>query len=242
VTEPAGPPQLTHFPPRTHWAGAGQVILVAHWFSERQGLSRRPGHAGPVRDAQGGRACHKMRGSVYKRGSTWTWHVDVGVDPVTGRRRQQTNCRRPGLSPPPTGGRRLHHRGVRRQDTQGPPIAGTGLGHPGRAQGAPGLSGRGEEDRRQRLPGVRTCLHHARRVADPSAADLRLVLQHIRAAGLPRIRLHDVRHSYATDALAAGVPPKVISQRLGHATIAITMDTYSHVIPGLDEQAAETVA
>jgi integrase len=62
------------------------------------------------------------------------------------------------------------------------------------------------------------------------------------AAGLPRIRLHDVRHSYATAALAAGVPPKVISQRLGHATIAITMDTYSHVIPGLDEQAAETVA
>jgi Phage integrase family len=65
-------------------------------------------------------------------------------------------------------------------------------------------------------------------------------LQHTRAAGLPRIRLHDVRHSYASAALAAGVPPKVISQRLGHATIA--MDTYSHVIPGLDEQAAETVA
>jgi integrase len=67
-------------------------------------------------------------------------------------------------------------------------------------------------------------------------------VQHTRAAGLPRIRLHDVRHSYATAALAAGVSPKVISQRLGHATIAITMDTYSHVIPGLDEQAAETVA
>jgi hypothetical protein len=47
---------------------------------------------------------------------------------------------------------------------------------------------------------------------------------------------------YATAALAAGVPPKVISQRLGHATIAITMDTNSHVIPGLDEQAAQTVA
>jgi integrase len=67
-------------------------------------------------------------------------------------------------------------------------------------------------------------------------------LQHTRAAGLPRIRLHDVRHSYATAALAAGVPPKVISERLGHATIAITMDTYSNVIPGLDEQAADTVA
>ena len=46
-----------------------------------------------------------------------------------------------------------------------------------------------------------------------------------RAAGLPRIRLHDVRHSYATAALAA--------ERLGHATIAITMDTYSHVLPDL---------
>ena len=54
-----------------------------------------------------------------------------------------------------------------------------------------------------------------------------------RAAGLPRIRLHDVRHSYASAALAAGIPAKVVSERLGHATIAITMDTYSHVIPGL---------
>ena len=67
-------------------------------------------------------------------------------------------------------------------------------------------------------------------------------VQHTRAAGLPRIRLHDVRHSYATAALAAGIPPKVISERLGHATIAITMDTYSHVLPGLDEHAAGTVA
>jgi integrase len=63
-----------------------------------------------------------------------------------------------------------------------------------------------------------------------------------RAAGLPRIRLHDVRHSYATAALAAGIPAKVVSERLGHANIAITMDTYSHVLPGLDAQAADTVA
>jgi integrase len=66
--------------------------------------------------------------------------------------------------------------------------------------------------------------------------------QYVRAAGLPRIRLHDVRHSYATAALAAGVPAKVVSERLGHSAIAITMDTYSHVLPGLDEQAAGTVA
>jgi hypothetical protein len=66
--------------------------------------------------------------------------------------------------------------------------------------------------------------------------------QHTRAAGLPRIRLHDVRHSYATAALAAGIPAKIVSERLGHATIAITMDTYSHVLPGLDELVAGTVA
>ena len=66
--------------------------------------------------------------------------------------------------------------------------------------------------------------------------------QHVRAAGLPKIRLHDVRHSYATAAPAAGVPAKVVSERLGHAAIAITMDTYSHVLPGLDEQAAGQVA
>jgi len=61
-------------------------------------------------------------------------------------------------------------------------------------------------------------------------------------AGLPAIRLHDVRHSYATAALAAGIPAKVVSERLGHANIAITMDVDSHVIPGMDGQAANAVA
>jgi integrase len=69
-----------------------------------------------------------------------------------------------------------------------------------------------------------------------------LVQQHARDASLPKIRLHDVRHSYATAALAAGVPAKVVSERLGHANIAITMDTYSHVLPGMDERAATAVA
>jgi integrase len=54
--------------------------------------------------------------------------------------------------------------------------------------------------------------------------------------------LHDLRHSHASAALAAGVPAKVVSERLGHATIAVTMDIYSHVLPGLDREAADTVA
>lgn len=65
---------------------------------------------------------------------------------------------------------------------------------------------------------------------------------HCKAAGLPRIRLHDVRHSYASAALKAGIPAKVISERLGHSTAAFTLQTYTHVIPGMDASAANTVA
>ena len=54
--------------------------------------------------------------------------------------------------------------------------------------------------------------------------------------------MHDVRHSYATAALAAAVPAKIVSERLGHASIAITLDTYFHVLPNMQEQAAEQVA
>jgi integrase len=64
----------------------------------------------------------------------------------------------------------------------------------------------------------------------------------VKATGLPVIRLHDLRHSYATLALRAGVHPKVVQESLGHATIAMTMDTYSHAIPALQESAAELIA
>lgn len=67
-------------------------------------------------------------------------------------------------------------------------------------------------------------------------------LAHAKAAGLPRIRFHDLRHTHATLALAAGVHPKVVSERLGHASITITLDTYSHAIPAMQETAASLVA
>ena len=66
--------------------------------------------------------------------------------------------------------------------------------------------------------------------------------QHVRAAQLPRIRFHDLRHTHATLALQAGVHPKVVSERLGHSTISITLDVYSHAIPAMQEEAAEKVA
>ncbi|EUB95593.1 integrase family protein [Rhizobium sp. CF080] len=58
---------------------------------------------------------------------------------------------------------------------------------------------------------------------------------------LPRIRFHDLRHSHATQLLAAGVHPKIASERLGHSTIGITLDLYSHVMPGMQANAAEQV-
>jgi integrase len=62
------------------------------------------------------------------------------------------------------------------------------------------------------------------------------------AATLPRIRLHDLRHTHASLALQAGVHVKVVSERLGHATVSMTLDTYSHVIPAMHEDAASLVA
>ena len=61
----------------------------------------------------------------------------------------------------------------------------------------------------------------------------------VEAAGLPKIRLHDLRHTAASLALATGIHPKVVSERLGHSSVAITLDTYSHLTPGLQEDAAE---
>jgi len=61
----------------------------------------------------------------------------------------------------------------------------------------------------------------------------------IRVAGLNHIRVHDLRHTHATLMLKSGVHPKVVSERLGHASVGITLDIYSHVLPGLQEAAAE---
>jgi integrase len=60
-----------------------------------------------------------------------------------------------------------------------------------------------------------------------------------RAVGVPPIRLHDLRHTMATAALQAGIHPKVVQERLGHSSIAITLDTYSHVAPTLQREAAD---
>jgi integrase len=70
----------------------------------------------------------------------------------------------------------------------------------------------------------------------------RFFRQAVRRAMLLEIGLCDLRHTHATLALRAGIHPKVVSERLGPATLSITLDTYSHAIPALQEEAAALIA
>ncbi|HEX5445137.1 MAG TPA: site-specific integrase [Pirellulales bacterium] len=63
----------------------------------------------------------------------------------------------------------------------------------------------------------------------------------LKKAGLPPIRFHDLRHSAATMLLLGGMHPKIVQERLGHSKIGITLDTYSHVLPGMQQEAASLI-
>jgi integrase len=63
----------------------------------------------------------------------------------------------------------------------------------------------------------------------------------LKRAGLPAVRLYDLRHTAATLALTVGVSPKVVSEQLGHASAAFTLDVYSHVLPHMQDDAAAKV-
>jgi integrase len=78
--------------------------------------------------------------------------------------------------------------------------------------------------------------------AIPPKRASQLFTRHVDAAGLPRIGVHGLRHTWATLALRAGVPIKVVSERIGHADPAVTMQVYAHALEGDDATAAETAA
>ena len=65
-------------------------------------------------------------------------------------------------------------------------------------------------------------------------------LKLVKQTGLKAIRLHDARHSHASIMLKQGIHSKIVQERLGHASIQMTLDTYSHVAPGLQQAAAES--
>lgn len=97
------------------------------------------------------------------------------------------------------------------------------------------LVGRGWRDNDLVFPGPAGELAHPERVSQRFD-------DRVAAHGLPRITLHGLRHTWATLALRAGVHPRVVQERLGHSTIAITLGVYSHVQVGMGREAAELVA
>jgi integrase len=80
--------------------------------------------------------------------------------------------------------------------------------------------------------------HYDRTPLDPSTVSHSFA-HVLRKAGLPPMPLHGLRHSHATLLLQAGTHPRVVMERLGHSSIRVTLDTYSHVIGGLQESAAQ---
>ena len=66
--------------------------------------------------------------------------------------------------------------------------------------------------------------------------------RHVEGAGLPWIGPHGLRHTHATMVLKAGVPARVVRERLGHPSVAITLYTYGHVLPNMQRDRAERIA
>ncbi len=63
----------------------------------------------------------------------------------------------------------------------------------------------------------------------------------LKRAGLPQVRFHDLRHTCATLLLGRNVNPKIVSEMLGHSSITITLDTYSHVLPNMQRDAVKAL-
>ena len=63
----------------------------------------------------------------------------------------------------------------------------------------------------------------------------------VERASVPRIGVHDLRHTHATFLLLDGVPVTLVSKRLGHAKVNITLDTYSHILPGFEHRVVESI-
>ena len=64
----------------------------------------------------------------------------------------------------------------------------------------------------------------------------------LKRAGMPRIRLHDLRHAHASHLIADGVSPKVVQERLGHSSVQFTLQVYGHLLPGQQQSAADGFA
>lgn len=110
------------------------------------------------------------------------------------------------------------------------------------APGPPSSDATGASLGRYRLQGPRPRIPPARRlVASSRRRERRLSSAESARYGLPRLTLKGLRHTWATLALEQGIHPRVVQERLGHSTIAITLGIYSHVSPTLHDEAADLI-
>jgi integrase len=147
------------------------------------------------------------------------------------------------------GGRLLISRAMQRQQGRGLVLVEPKTGRSRRAVHVSGLVVKALEEHQRRQEGERSAAgaewHDNGLVfckADGRPLDSGMVSwtlhQALDRAGLPRVRVHDLRHTAATLLLGHGVHPKVVQELLGHSSITLTLDTYSHVLPGLHAEAA----
>jgi len=116
--------------------------------------------------------------------------------------------------------------------------------------GQGGLAGSGPRwwpgSKRLRANRPRSRAHRTWRATDGSClkpdAVSAIFQRRVRRAGLPALTLKGLRHTWATLALERGIHPRVVQERLGHSTIAITLGIYSHVAPTLHDEAAQAIA
>jgi integrase len=165
-----------------------------------------------------------MKGYAARKGDRWYAVIYDGLDPVSGRER-----------------RRWHPAGADRADAER-------LARQLTAE----ANGRSDEGRSlsfgayltaRWLPGKRLTVRATTWDCYRRKVDRHILptLGHVPIRRPPVIRLHDVRHTHATLLIKAGVPVKVVSERLGHATAAFAIETYQHVMPGLQAEAAATL-
>jgi integrase len=130
----------------------------------------------------------------------------------------------------------------RAEDQQEPPVYlphSTGRERPENASGAP-ATGHGDLGDRYQDQGLIFTTDTGAPI-NPSNLRQRSFAPLLKRAGLPHMRFHDLRHTCATLLLSRGVHPKFVQELLGHATIAITLDTYSHVMPSMGDATARAM-
>ena len=214
------------------------LILAADFVWQEASRSRRETHQEQVRvllDAAKGdhlEALYVLAVTTGLRqgellGLKWD-DIDLQVGTLQVRRTLTTAKGGPVLSAPKTKGSR---RTVRLSQTALEALR----SHPGASIG-------GDRPGRQSVARERPHIRVGSRGAAGPPLHYHAPLQALlKRTGLPQIRFHDLRHTCATLLLAQNVNPKVVPEMLGHATLAITLDTYSHVLPNMQDSAARAL-